>query len=89
VNRTSRWLDGERLGLVIAFLGIVGLILMACLQGCRTSGEYLRADRATFEAISPEYRRYVEADPALSSEEKARRLRTVETWRLRLDKAGD
>lgn len=84
----KRLLVGERLGIFIAGLGILALILMACLQGCSISDEYVKADRLTFDAISPEYRKYIEADSNLSAEEKERRIRTVETWRLRLEKSG-
>jgi hypothetical protein len=45
---------------------------------------YVAADRATFEAVAPEYRQYVAADALLGPEQKARRDRTLATWELRI-----
>ena len=59
----------------------------ASAGGCGASAGYVAADRATFDAITPEYARYVETDDALSIDQKARRQRTVQTWRLRLRQA--
>jgi hypothetical protein len=64
------------------------LSVTALLGGCTVQQEYVKADRLTFDVIAPRYLRYVEADPALDQEKKDRRKRTVESWRLRLDKAG-
>lgn len=61
-------------------------LLLACLSGvcgCATpEAAFVRAERATYQAVAPEYVAYVEADPALSDEEKERRRRTVRTWDL-------
>ena len=46
-----------------------------------------QAEKATFEAIAPEYSAYVQADPNLSAEAKSIRLDTVETWRRRVEVA--
>jgi hypothetical protein len=54
--------------------------------GCGTSKEYLKSDDLTYKAIAPFYIEYVKADPKLDDDTKAMRLRTVETWRLRIDK---
>jgi len=67
--------------------GIAALCLFA--TGCATSQEYVKADRLTFDAIAPAYLKYVEADTTLDADQKERRKRTVETWKLRLDKSGD
>jgi hypothetical protein len=48
--------------------------------------EYVKADRLTYDAIAPEYLRYVDADPGLTQEQKDRRHRTVDTWNLRIAK---
>ena len=45
------------------------------------------ADRATYDAVAPEYAAYVANDATLSDEQRARRDRTVQTWRLRLETA--
>jgi hypothetical protein len=67
-------------------------LLLFTVTGCPSTGDiiradYVAADRATYEAIGPRYREYVNADPDLDNEEKRRRNRTVDTWNLRLDQA--
>lgn len=65
-------------------LGFVGcLAILAAAGGCAPSRAYLEAERATAAAIEPEYLGYVEADTALSPEQKQRRRNTVETAELR------
>lgn len=68
------------------------LALALCFSaGCATTdiiqSDYVEADRATYEAVAPRYSDYVENDPSLDSDEKRRRLRTITTWRLRLEQA--
>lgn len=41
---------------------------------------FVSAERAAHDAIAPEYTAYVQADPALTQEQKDRRLRTVALW---------
>ena len=48
------------------------------------SPDYLSADRATYDAVAPEYSAYVHADPALDDDERATRDRTLATWDARL-----
>ena len=55
--------------------------------GCTISPAYVAGDRKTFDAVAPEYRRYVVADPALPQAKKDRRLRTLQAWAARLSKA--
>lgn len=63
-------------------------VLCGVLAGCAGAPPvYVQADRATFDAIAPVYSAYVEADPTIDPELKARRLRTVETWRMRVEAA--
>lgn len=49
--------------------------------------DYTAADRATFDAVAPNYLNYVEHDDSLDADEKKRRERTITTWRLRLEQA--
>lgn len=42
------------------------------------------ADRATFAAVAPTFLIYVDADAALTAEQKALRHDTVATWDLRI-----
>lgn len=54
------------------------------LPGCSADKEYVAADRATYEALAPS----VSAHAAtLAEDDKARELRTLATWELRLRKA--
>ena len=63
------------------------LICLICV-GCAGPAEsFVKAERAMHDAIAPEHRKYVEADDNLSDEQKARRLRTLDSWDLLLRKA--
>jgi PBP1b-binding outer membrane lipoprotein LpoB len=69
---------------------LIPLVLPLLFTGCAalTSSapeSWVRADRATFNAVSSEYISYVDADTTLDQDAKDRRHRTVETWRVRLD----
>ena len=77
---------------VAAPLLAIGLLT---LSGCglfeSTNKSWIEADRATFDLVGPEYRAYVEADPALNTMQKGVRTSAVDTWELRLkanEKAG-
>ena len=71
-------------------------LLLATAAGCGATAAALSspsaarvaADRATFDAVAPEYARYVRTDPDLDDDQRARRERTIETWRLRVE-AGE
>lgn len=65
---------------------LAGLLLSGC-AGVPES--YRAADRATYEAIAPEFVDYVESDESLSESQKRHRRLTVETWRLRLEEAEE
>lgn len=74
-----------------AVLLLIATSLLLSLAGCAAfrlpSPDYVKADRATYEAVAPEYSAYVAADPLLDAEQIARRQRTVATWRRRLESA--
>lgn len=69
-----------------AFVALV-VVLAFVLAGCNVSKEYVDADAATFAAVSPEYLEYIKADAKLTQEQKDRRNRTVESWKIRLERA--
>lgn len=75
----------------IAKWGGVAILFVAIsltTVGCQSiAPEYVAADRATYEAIAPAHRRYVEADDSLTQPEKDRRYRLLQSWRLRLEQA--
>lgn len=65
------------------------MLLLPLFAGCAalTSSapeSWVRADRATHDAVAPEYLRYVDNDPAKTQEQKDSRHLTVETWDRRL-----
>ena len=74
---------------------VVALLAPAAVcgaAGCGALGRspsqaYVAADRATYEAVAPEYATYVNDDATLDDDQRARRVRTVETWRLRIESA--
>jgi hypothetical protein len=49
--------------------------------------QYVQADRATYNAIAPAYRAYLQADPLLTPDARLMRLDTVESWRVRIESA--
>jgi len=53
------------------------------MSGCFTSLDK-KAERATYEAVSPRYACYIENDRGLIDLEKRVYLRTLYTWGLRL-----
>lgn len=63
------------------------LVLAALASSCGTPQAYATADKLTYGAIAPEYRAYVLADPALTQDQKDRRLRSLTTWRKRFESA--
>lgn len=70
---------------------LLALVALLGTGGCSAMqspvAAYVAADRATFEAIAPEYLEYVEDDPSLIDEQRQRRERTVAAWRLRVEEA--
>jgi hypothetical protein len=65
-------------------LGVVGLLLLC---GCSLSSMYVTADRATYEAIAPEYQSYIDEDVGLTADQKARRVATLAAWHARIAEA--
>lgn len=71
-------------------IAAVALMLPGCaLFQSGPSEAYIRADRITHDAIAPEYRAYVEADPTLDEGQKEARRLNVESWGLRLETAEE
>ena len=67
-------------------------IALAMTSGCCATvdlinADYAAADQGTYDAVAPKYLEYVASDDGLTAEEKTRRARTVDTWRLRLEQA--
>lgn len=68
------------------------LLLLAacfCLASCQTpSKAYVAADAATYNVLAPAHRAYVSNDESLGDAERQRRLDLLESWRIRIEKAG-
>lgn len=73
----------------LSLLAVIGLLAgLLSLGGCvHPADSYVEADEATYKAVAPEFKVYVEADAKLSDAQKARRQRTLKAWRARLDEA--
>lgn len=72
------------------YLFLIGFLFVAAmlLPGCGSiAKQYVEADRKTFDAIAPEYRKYVDADESLSDDEKKLRHATADSWGYRLEQA--
>lgn len=70
--------------LMLSLLVLAGVVATC---GCTPSDSYVQADRATFDAIAPAHRAYVQQDAALTLEQRDRRLTALDTWRQRLEAA--
>lgn len=77
----------RKISLSFAALLFTSMVAAGCATGDIIRADYVQSDRATYEAVTPEYLNYVHGDAKLDSEEKTRRERTVTTWRLRLEQA--
>lgn len=64
-------------------LGRLLPLFLLLLAGCCATPDptFVAASRATIDAVAPEYLGYVQADPALDAEQKARRVATIARWR--------
>jgi predicted small secreted protein len=73
---------------------ILAAVLLAAaalsFAGCKGVGaDYVDADEATRQAVDAPFRAYVSADGALDADAKARRLRLLDSWRIRVEKARE
>lgn len=64
-------------------------VLFSTLASCGVSDAYLKADRDTFEAIAPDYSKYVMEDKSLDAKDKEIFLRTVSVWEERIKTAEE
>ena len=66
---------------------LLAVVVVFMVVGCTPQAAYIEADRATFDVITPAYLGYVRGDAGLDAEQKARRGRLVDSWRIRLEQA--
>lgn len=78
---------GAAIGLVIAAL----VLVLLSVVGCAAPASFLAAERATYNAVAPEYLDYVNADPKLDAAQKQSRRDTIQAWDagLRAWESGD
>jgi hypothetical protein len=63
-------------------------IPLVFLIGCASVNQgYVKADRTTYQAIAPEYMRYVAKDGILDSIQKEVRFNCVKSWDERIQAA--
>lgn len=62
---------------------IVLLLYCFLMSGCCGPSD---AERRTCRVVGAEYLRYVDADPALSAEQKQDRVDLVQSWRMRVNR---
>jgi len=70
-----------------SILSLALLLSSGCATMEAVREDYVAADRATYDAVAPRYLEYVQGDDSLGPDEKKRRERTINTWRLRLEQA--
>ena len=81
-----RLLDPIPFLIPFAFLALAACVAFLALPACVGPDPLtVKADRDLYKAIAPHHRKYVEADAALTPAEKTTRLRTLETWRIRIE----
>jgi hypothetical protein len=64
--------------------GLLLLLVVLATTGCSRTPPAVAAEKAMYDAIGPDYLTLVERSPDLSPDQKARRARSVELWRLRI-----
>lgn len=65
-------------GLLSVLLALCLLLLPSCMAG--PDPTFVAASRATHDAVAPEYLRYVDADQALTTEQRNRRHASIDRW---------
>lgn len=67
----------------------LAIVMILCLAGCGRNDPAVLAEKATFDALAPDYLLFTDQDktndPKYTPADSARAQRTIDTWRLRLD----
>lgn len=70
-----------------ARLAILAVFLAApIVAGCSAQKDYVDSDLAKLRDVGPRYAKYVAADASLPDPDKATYLRSLKTWKLRIEK---
>jgi len=71
-------------------LAAIAIVVILATSGCFSLDRaYVIADRDTYDAFEESHREYVEGDGSLDDDQKARRLRLLETWEERIRAAEE
>jgi len=65
----------------LLFMTIGLFLLLTMFSGCYVPDDWIRASENTYDAVAPEYLKYVEADPNMSKEDKELRKGTIAAWK--------
>lgn len=60
------------------------LVIALVCAGCGLDKEYVKRDRATFDAVAPLYQAYLRNDSDIDDDDRDSRLDTVLSWEERL-----
>jgi len=63
---------------------LIVVLALASLSACSFADAHIKAQRAEYDAIAPEYLTYVEADESLTDNDKRLRQVTVQQWDRRI-----
>ena len=66
---------------------MLACVVVLLAVGCSPAAVYIEADRATFDVIAQPYLDYVNGDASLDDEQRDRRARLIDTWRIRIEQA--
>lgn len=61
--------------------------LLLLLVACTPHQLYVKADRATYNVVAPEYQNYLNQDGRLAPDALARRVRLLDSWDKRITAA--
>ena len=69
---------------------VLAYACIVLLSGCNAIPDaWIKADRATFDAVAGEYQGYVEADTLMTPMGKKLRKATIYSWQRRIEAAED
>lgn len=65
------------------FLLAVAMVVAGCSSADMKA--YIEADKLTYDALAPEYLELVNESDKLDKDQKGRRKKLIETWKMRID----
>jgi hypothetical protein len=68
---------------------VVALLLVGALMGCGVDQQFVRVVDEAWSLMGPEYKNYVQADPKLDDDQRARRIRLADETTKTIEEAKD